>query len=333
MKTSVLLVIATLVFSIADPAHARAGGGRRRPIEITAQGATQPAETMATTVFVLRHYPVRELAQIVDMVARDSRFAIDEVSNRLIVTGPSNELDEVATLIQALDVPKVQAVESQPMMCRAYMLELASPSSALRPFHIEATGSDPLPSEQVLMVSDGDQLKTERFFQQSPKDTVDWIFDIEGRAASSDAIQRLVAHIPSCQIMQLEWSEHTPVMPTTKVPPLPDSLQKHINRFLGQGAGIVGYWFGSMSVPGTVRAPIGPEWTFSFEVEPSGQEGRLMMDVNVAEMRSGDMWEIIGNRIQGKVGRPVIVGYNRDSHGVQTTGALVVIPEVVTGLD
>lgn len=333
MKTSVLLVVATLVFSIAGPAHARAGGGSRRPIEITAQGAARPAETTVTKVFVLRHYPVRELAQIVDMVARDSRFAIDEVSNRLIVTGPSNELDEVATLIQALDVPKVQAAESQPMMCRAYMIELASPSLALRPFHIEATGSDLLPPEQVLMISDGDQLKTERFYQDSPEDTVDWVFDIEGRAASSEVIERLVAQIPDCQIMQLEWSEHTPVMPTTKVPPLPDSLQKHINRFLGPGAGIVGYWFGSMSVPGTVRAPIGPDWTFSFEVQPSGQEGQLMLDLAVTETRDNDMWEIIGNRIQGKVGRPVIVGYNRDSHGVQTTGALVVIPEVVTGLD
>lgn len=333
MRTSAFLVVSVSVSLLAVSADADQGGHSRRPIEITARGMQRPAETMVTKVFVLRHYPAGRLVNILDTVTRDSRYALDEVSNRLIVTGPVSELEEIATLIEALDVQKVQAVESRPMVCRAYMFELASPSSAMRRFHIEATGSDPLSPEQVLKVSDGTQLKAERFLQESPKDTVEWIFDIEGRAASSEAIQRLVAQIPNCQLMQLEWSEHTPVMPTTKVPPLPDSLQKHIDRFLGPGAGIVGYWFGSMSVPGTVRAPIGPEWTFNFEVQPSGQEGQLMLDLAVTEMRDNDMWEIISNRIQGKVGRPVIVGYSRDSHGVQTTGALVVIPEVVTGLD
>ncbi len=330
MRMRVLLIISTLVISIAGMTQAAEGRLDRKPIEITAQGLTQPSNPQVTRIFVLRHYPVSELVNILEVVTRDARLAIDEVSNRLIVTGPQSELKEIGDLVQALDVEKAQDAQSQPMICRAYMFELLSQSQGLKRFSVEVLGASPLATEQVLNTEGNAQLKIENFYQRQSGGN--WELGFEGRAASNEVIKGLLEKVPACEVQRLDWSEDLPVMPMTKVPPLPEKLQKHVDRFLGQGAGIVGYWFGSMSVPGSVRAPIGP-WTFSFEVEPSGQEGQLRLDLNVGERRGDDMWEIISNTIQGKVGRPVIIGYNRDNRGVQTMGALVIIPEVVTDLD
>jgi hypothetical protein len=155
---------------------------------------------------------------------------------------------------------------------------------------------------------------------------------IRGRAASNEAIQGLMQEISDCQIVELEWDDNTSIMPTTRVPPVPESLGKHVEKFLGKEVGIVGYWFGSLSVPGSVRAPIGP-WIFSFEVDESERDGELKLDLAVEEERKdGEIWEIISNSIHGKIGRPVIIGYNRDNRGVRTMGALVVIPEPLAGI-
>jgi hypothetical protein len=35
----------------------------------------------------------------------------------------------------------------------------------------------------------------------------------------------------------------------------------------------------------------------------------------------------LSNSVQGKIGKPIIVGYNRDSYGTRTMGAVVILPE------
>jgi hypothetical protein len=169
-------------------------------------------------------------------------------------------------------------------------------------------------------------------FHQAARGDERWQFAIAGRAASYEPIERLTKSISDCQITELEWEDDTPVMPTTRVPPLPTSLQEHVRKFLGEGTGIVGYWFGNLSVPGTVRAPIGP-WVFDMSVDRSTQESQVELEITVVRETPGDpdqTWAILSNSIRGKIGQPVIIGYNRDNRGVQTMGALVIVPEPAT---
>jgi hypothetical protein len=112
-------------------------------------------------------------------------------------------------------------------------------------------------------------------------------------------------------------------------------VQKYIKKFLGEDIETVGYWFGSSSVPGEVRASIGP-WMLHLELEAeSDRELELRVEVEVPEKNydferrlgreSSD--EILSNTIRAKVGRPVIIGYNRESYGARKMGAMVIIPE------
>jgi hypothetical protein len=40
--------------------------------------------------------------------------------------------------------------------------------------------------------------------------------------------------------------------------------------------------------------------------------------------------EILSNTIQARVGKPIIVGYNRPSYGTRKMGAMVILPEADT---
>jgi hypothetical protein len=37
--------------------------------------------------------------------------------------------------------------------------------------------------------------------------------------------------------------------------------------------------------------------------------------------------EILSNTIRAKVGKPIIIGYNRESYGTRKMGAMVIVPE------
>ena len=41
--------------------------------------------------------------------------------------------------------------------------------------------------------------------------------------------------------------------------------------------------------------------------------------------RPGD--EILSNTIRAKIGKPIIIGYNRESYGTRKMGAMVIVPE------
>jgi len=37
--------------------------------------------------------------------------------------------------------------------------------------------------------------------------------------------------------------------------------------------------------------------------------------------------EILSNTIRAKIGKPIIIGYNRESYGTRKMGAMVIVPE------
>jgi hypothetical protein len=256
-------------------------------------------------------------------------IAVDGRSNLLIVTASSDRLAQIENVIQVMDVPQTDQAEVPQMIYRIYMLEQPSEHLGLRPFMITATGSAPLPPASVLNAGSGSQMQIESFRQVPTMGKGLWQFSIAGRAASNEALANLTEKIPDCQISDLAWEEETPIMPTTRVAPLPESLQAHVDKFLGEGTGIVGYWFGNLSIPGAARAPIGP-WVFDMTVDPTAQEGEAELEITVLHEsydESAVGWQILSNSIRGKINRPVIIGYNRDNRGVQTMGALVIVPE------
>ena len=119
--------------------------------------------------------------------------------------------------------------------------------------------------------------------------------------------------------------------PPPSSPRLPPQLQEHIHKFLGATVQTVGYWFGNLSAPGETKAPIGP-WQFNMKVE-SGQGNDVSLEVQVVRespVPFVNETQLLANTIQGKVGRPIIIGYNRDSYGTRVMGAMVILMEADT---
>jgi hypothetical protein len=156
-----------------------------------------------------------------------------------------------------------------------------------------------------------------------------WRCAIDGLAASPEAIQRLKEQMPGSEIRQLRWENETTAIPAAQVAPLPSQIAQQIHRLLGAEAQTVGYWFGNVSLPGEVTAPLGA-WKLSLEVETALRD-ELQLGISVTEeVQRGDslqVMEILSNRIQAKVGKPIIIGYNRDRYGARTMGALVIVAE------
>ena len=249
--------------------------GRRRASSQTAKPEVPPDGTRELRIFVLRYQQADQLARIIQVVIppHEATIAVDGVSHKLIISASPDRMEKIGQVIEELDAGPVRQSDFPQMMYRIYMLEPPSKHMGLRPFSIMVTGSSQLPPDRVLTAGNGNDVQIESFHQAAMGEER-WQFAIAGRAASYEPIERLTKSISDCQIMELEWEDDTPVMPTTRVPPLPKSLQEHIGKFLGEGTGIVGYWFGNLSVPGHVEAPIGP-WVFNMSVDRSQQEGEV----------------------------------------------------------
>ena len=322
----IVLLIPGLLWSQEEPPTKP----RRTSSRATPPGAT-PESARELRIFVLRYQQADQLARIIQVVIppHEATIAVDGVSHKLIISASPDRMEKIGQVIEELDAGPVRQSDFPQMMYRIYMLEPPSKHMGLRPFSIMVTGSSQLPPDRVLAVGNGNDVQIESFHQAAMGEER-WQFAIAGRAASYEPIERLTKSISDCQIMELEWEDDTPVMPTTRVPPLPKSLQEHIGKFLGEEMGIVGYWFGNLSVPGTVRAPIGP-WAFDMSVDRSTQEDQVELEITVVRETPGDpdkTWAILSNSIRGHITKPVIIGYNRDNRGVQTMGALVIVPEV-----
>jgi len=113
--------------------------------------------------------------------------------------------------------------------------------------------------------------------------------------------------VPPGGIADMKFDEQASdlVVPTAQISQLPEQLRQHIHKFLGADVQTVGYWFGSMSSPGEIKAPIGP-WSIQLEVKPT-QTTALSIEVGVDEWEGDNAFGILRNSIQGKVGKPIII--------------------------
>ena len=89
--------------------------------------------------------------------------------------------------------------------------------------------------------------------------------------------------------------------------------------------------FGNLSSPGEVEAPIGL-WTLRLKTR-SGQASDVLLEIEVNQNPQYVMdtpTAVLSNSVQAKIGRPIIIGYNRDVYRTRTMGAMVVLLEADT---
>lgn len=298
---------------------------------IIRRGEAQPVGETDMRIFVLRYYPAEELAEIIRAVTPRNEATVvqDERENRIIVTASPTRMQQIEDLISALDTARTRREQGLQMMCRVYMLELPPQGPNLRPFSVTVESIEQLPVTEFTAATADPQLQVDSFHQAdelAPSGHI--VFTIKGRAGSKEAIHRMLQRIPSTLMNELQWQEDafSTSVPAAQLAQMPASVQQHVRKFLGEGVQTVGYWFGNLSVPGEVRAPLGM-WEFVLNADPD-QNDELRLEVQAMQESPGGGRIILSNSVRGKVGKPVIIGYNRDRGGTRTMGAMVIVPEV-----
>ncbi len=304
-------------------------------------------EQAVTQIITVQYYPLEDLRDLISNVFRIDRAVIhiDERSNRLIIRTEKEKLQDLLNLIKQLDVPDVVSAETtamQTLVYRVYMFEIPVTSQDLKPFFMNLQTSSQITSGGFLdAVTDRDlQISG---FQVINDDEEKRTIVMQGKAASGESLKRIVEKIPQSQIMELKWDDEetfTKDIEAARYSRLPEPLRKHIQTFLGESIRTVGYWFGAVSLPGETNAPIGP-WRLEMRTETerrsNPRENTLRLDIKVLQQGMSPYMspymrekEIISNSIEGRIGKPIIVGYNRESYGTRKMGAMVILPEAET---
>ncbi len=293
------------------------------------------ADGTVTRIVTIKHCPVDDIQDLLMALARPGEeILMDERSNRLILRAPQEHMKEMLSLIEQLDVPDIGAPQTQPLTYRVYMLEIPSTGRDLKPFSIVLERPSQWSSPELLDAVQDEQLQIGALHQSDEWAGPDkWQLAIQGRAASHEAVKRMVEKVPESNLVRLEWDEETFTadVPAAQISRLPAPLQEHLRKFLGEQIQSVGYWFGSLLLPGEVKAPIGP-WTLELKAEAGGANDlRLEVDVTwQSPVPFVPPTRILSNSVQGKIGRPIIIGYNRQSYGTRKMGAMVILPEAET---
>jgi hypothetical protein len=304
--------------------------------------ARSSSDEMVTQIFMLKYFPVEDLEGLItDIFSIDhEKVHADSGSNRLIVQATNGQMDNIKALIEKLDVESEFEGSQVPenLVYRVYMFEIASKDQDLKPFSMILQTPAQLSSTDLLDIAMTQKIQVSDFLIIDERDSENDIL-IQGKAPSNESVNEMVKLIPeSPRIKELKWDDDetfTSSIGAAHYSRLPAQMQKHLKKFLGEDIITVGYWFGSSSVPGEIEAPIGP-WVLRLELNPeSDRTLELRVEVEVPEERShfdrqlgrerSD--EILSNTIQARIGKPIIVGYNRPSYGTRRMGAMVILPE------
>ncbi len=318
--------------------------GTSAPSSVPSMGVRTHLNTPTEVrIFALEYIDAEEMAGLIMDVFR-IQVHPDTRGNRLIVNTTGEEMESIQKLIAEMDIPDIEPLtpsEMQDFVYRIYMFEIASRDDSLRPFSMILQVPPEMSAMGLLDVASPDELQISGFCLSDERDR-DGKAEIliQGKALSHQTLKRIVFDaIPESRIMELKWDDaeaRTHEIEAAQYTGLPEKMQRHIGRFLGEDIRTVGYWFGNFSFPGEVEAPIGP-WILKLQLDGASDR---MLELNVGVEVPGEEHdfdrrlgrertnEILSNTIRAKIGKPIIIGYNRESYGTRKMGAMVIVPEV-----
>ncbi|MCP4257659.1 MAG: hypothetical protein GY774_09065 [Planctomycetes bacterium] len=298
---------------------------------------------LLTEIVALEYFPVEELRTLISHMFRIRNIYSDRRMNRLIIQVTKEQRNHIMNLIEELDVPDPDGAgtqEAQNVIHRIYMFEIPSRDVDMRPFSMILQTSGQFSSKELLNAVADKSLRISEFLQSDDgRGQQETEILIRGKAASNASLKFMVDRFPDSRIMELKWDNDetfTNNIAAAQYTQLPEQLQKHIIKFLGKDIQTVGYWFGSSSVPGEIEAPIGP-WMLNLRLDKMDRNLELRIEVEALKEMSNlfrqlgrDRDDILSNTMTAKIGKPIIIGYNRQSYGTRKTGAMVILMEIDT---
>lgn len=284
------------------------------------------------------------------VVGDESGFKLFESVLKTLDTPPI-EADPIETADMAL---RVYAIENQP---------LPNDDKVVEDFSMEIISDRSVNLSDIYSLND-ESYEISRLIGD-PDNNSFQLIGVGFEKGAALKLQERVSHIDGLKvsIKQIEANDASRSTEPSKVE-IPVNVQGTLRSLLGDGLYVTGYWFGNTSMPGTVEAPLG-DWKLVME-SADGQDDGFRLDVSVFENRTGFtfnpprppnpnlqgegngqsddlIWNgegfsrrryvglseqlILRNAVTGRIGRPIIIGYNRSESGKVRLGALLIIPE------
>jgi len=316
-------------------------------------------ENAETKIFALKYIPAEEMTRILSNVYPINVFA-EQRTNSVILSAPDKQLKQIESLIVQLDVPGSDAAQNEQLknvIYRIYMIETENQEEKPRTFSLTLNAQSTLESDEyfdsfgienidILVFNQSMQRNMQRTGSQNRGDVQ---IHIQGKTSNNEALKLLIQRIKEISgspisVENLKWLDESDDLPgnisANIHEQLPENVQRNLNKFLGDSLQTVGYWFGNSSIPGKMIVPIGP-WELSLTAEKSYKtELHLQVDIVADQPKvhrsstgfvhpviSRERKKILSNTIKGQIGKPFMIGYNRESSSGRTIGALVIIPE------
>jgi hypothetical protein len=109
------------------------------------------------------------LENIIEDVSKGEEVTVttDEPTNSLLVHAPPARMEEIARLIEALDVANVRASQAENLVYRVYMVEIPSKDGNLKVFSLILERPSQLPSTDLLDALKGADLQIGTFLQSN----------------------------------------------------------------------------------------------------------------------------------------------------------------------
>ncbi|MFC1763103.1 secretin N-terminal domain-containing protein [Planctomycetota bacterium] len=356
MKTRMILItfVAILSLSVVLPAQDTAipvyassleeqavqvtppGRSRRRNAEMDPFASAPPKSSQQVRIFNLKYANAEEMAALLADVLSMPVNADPRTNCLIVATTNEDKMESIEKLVIEMDVSNAEAPTSpveENLVYRIYMFEIPTGDQSMRSFSLILQASEFVSSQDLLNATANQDLQINKIQQDDHA-----LLVIQGKATSKESLTGLLEHIPESYIKELRWDDDesfTNKIAVAQSTQLPVQMQKHLEKFLGKDLSTVGYWFGNASAPGEIEAPIGP-WTLRLDLEiESDQMAALRIEVEIPDNLPGFIPgrgpehndEILSNTVRVRIGKPIIIGYNRESYGTRKMGALVIIPE------
>ena len=228
-----------------------------RPVRRLTKPPVLPTPADANSLTVLKIFQLKYT--MADRMARliESVFSIkvhqDPRMNRVIVNATQEQMESIESLIAATDVEAPEASTSQDiqnLVYRIYMFEIASVEEGMKPFSMILQVPPEMSTTQIFDSTARSDLQISGFCLSDERDR-DGKAEIliQGKAASDMTLKRMVVDdIPESRIKELKWDDaetFTDKIEAAQFRQLPEQLQKHIEKLLGDDIRTVGYWFGN----------------------------------------------------------------------------------------
>ena len=340
MKTRTLFTVILTILLVSSLSLSQENPAKEQPAD-----PNSAVNALVTEIITTKYFPADDLSHLISNIFRIHNIYSYRRSNRLIIQTTKDKMNDVRALIVKLDIPepgRAKTQDAQNVMHRIYMFEIPSKDMDMKPFSMILQTPPHFSSAQLLNAAKDKELRISGFHlsDERNEEQQNYIL-IQGEAASNESIKQMVESIPYSKIKELKWDDSetfTNDIAAAQYSQLPEQIKKHIINFLGKDIQTVGYWFGSSSVPGEIEAPIGP-WTLNLSLEPESDNTlELRIEVEVPrEMYRFDRQlgrdrddKILSNTMKTKIGKPIIIGYNRQSYGTRKMGAMVILMEADT---